>query len=110
MDGREVETLLQPFRCQRDAKTCVGCSSYLSHANCAHAYGRAISSSGFIDVATLRDRVSSESASSISSAGNGPLSVGIKPVRACSMLALLILCAKWIESEYGSGRLILCRC
>jgi len=77
---------------------------YLSHANCAHAYGRAISSSGFMDVATLRERVSRESANSISSGGSGPLNVGIKPVRACSMLARLILegCQK-LSSDVVSG-------
>lgn len=65
-------------------------STDLSQANWAHAYGRAISSSGFIDVATLRERVSSDRANSISSDGRGPLNVGMRPVRACSMVARLI--------------------
>jgi hypothetical protein len=43
-----------------------------------------------MDVATLRERVSRESANSMSSGGRGPLSVGIRPVRACSILARLI--------------------
>jgi len=85
-------------------------SLYLSHANCAHAYGRAISSSGFIDVATLRERVSRESANSINSGGRGPLNVGIKPVRACSMLARLILGDDLCWFEGGLGMLVHCRC
>lgn len=64
---------------------------YLSHASCAHAYGRAISSSGFSEWATLRERASRDNAMSTSSGGNGPFRVGTSPVRACSMLALLML-------------------
>lgn len=63
----------------------------LSQANCAHAYGRAISSSDFIDVATVRERVRSDNAKSINSGGRGPFNVGTKPVRACSILARLIV-------------------
>ena len=83
-------------------------SLYLSHANCAHAYGRAISSSGFIDVATLRERVRRESANSINSGGRGPLNVGTKPVRACSMLARLILGYDRYWFGGGLGMLVLC--
>lgn len=43
-----------------------------------------------MDVATLRERVSSDRDSSTSSGGKGPLSVGMRPVRACSMLARLM--------------------
>jgi len=68
----------------------MGISTDLSQANWAHAYGRAISSSGFMDVATLRERVSSDKANSMSLDGRGPLNVGMRPVRACSMLARLI--------------------
>ena len=67
----------------------------LSHASCAHAYGRAISSSGLSEVATLRERASSERADSINSGGRGPFRAGTSPVRACSTLALLIVVVKW---------------
>lgn len=65
--------------------------AHLSQASCAHAYGRAISSSGFKEWATLRDRASRDSARSMSSGGSGPDRVGMRPVKACSVVALLML-------------------
>lgn len=72
---------------------------YLSHANCAHAYGRAISSSGFSEWATLRDRARRDKATSTRSVGSGPVRVGTSPVKACSILALLMAeCLCWVDN------------
>jgi hypothetical protein len=64
---------------------------YRSHANCAHAYGRAISSSDFSELATLRERASRDRANSSNSGGRGPFKAGMSPVRACSTLARLMI-------------------
>lgn len=89
---------------------CVGLF-YLSQASWAHAYGRAISSSGLSEFATLRERARRERASSISSGGSGPLRVGISPVRACSIFNLLIALTRsfgkrcgYVESKLCSSR------
>lgn len=65
-------------------------TTHLSQARCAHAYVRAISSSGLRLLALLRDCARRETATLRSSEGMGPLRVGTRPVRACSM-GLLIL-------------------
>lgn len=72
---------------------------YLSHANWAQAYGRAISSSDLRELATLRDRASSESVRSTNSGGRGPFNAGTRLVKACSTLALLIV----VMLRFGCG-------
>jgi hypothetical protein len=62
-----------------------------------------------MDVATLRERVSRESANSMSSGGRGPLNVGIKPVRACSILARLIFKGGKGGLGFELEELILCQ-
>lgn len=57
----------------------------LSQASWAHAYGRAISSSGLRLLALLRDCARRERARFIRSGGRGPLKEGINPIRDCSI-------------------------
>ena len=64
--------------------------TYLSQARCAHAYGRAISSSDLSEWATLRERESRDTARSRSSGGRGPFQVGTRTASACSTVALLM--------------------
>lgn len=68
----------------------------LSQANCAQAYGRAISSSGLRVLALLRDCARSDRARFRSSGGRGPPKDGIRPVMDCSMDLFI---ATWFQSH-----------
>jgi len=61
-----------------------------SHANCAHAYVRAISSSGLRLLALLFDWARREMERLVSSEGRAPAWVGIRPVRTRSTSFVLI--------------------